>query len=228
MPLLKDRVRTLFRRRKPIEIDISDTQAGGLNGGEIGLIETKPMRPRSAAERAQDEVLALVRRIGDHLDGQTSRTERLLEVMDRLPHALDAVPEINRQNARLLEVLHEHFAQSKRREETMNAALGSLTETSMRQTDVLGLVQRHLDANGRTAATLSASLETLHRGLSDLAESNSHSALVLERISDAAAERENGLQRTLARTQRWMIVAVAFCGAASAMAIVVAVLALVQ
>lgn len=229
MPLLKERVRTLFRRRKPVEIDISETGAGASGSDRAtGLIESKPSRTRSATERAQEEVLALVRRIGDHLDGQTTRTERLLEVMDRLPQALDALPEINRQNARLLESLHEHFGQAKRREEAMNSVLGSLTETSVRQTDVLGLVQQHLDANSQSAATLSASLDTLHRGLSDLAESNSRSTLVLERISNAAAEREMDLSRTLGRTQRWMIVAVAFCGAASVMAIIVAVMALVK
>lgn len=239
MPLLED-VRSMFRRRRrSIAMDLTDTQAGGLAGANdqleptadgddaganIHLVEPKPVRARGG----QDEIMGLVRRIGEHLDSQSERTERLLNVVDRLPQALDALPEINRQNARLLESLHDHFAQTQRREEMLGSAMSTISETSGRQTEVLGLVQQQLDSNRETASTLGTTLETLQHAIGNLAESNGRSAQVLARMSETAAERENELSTTIARTQRWMICAVFVCGAASVIAVAVAVFSLLR
>jgi ABC-type transporter Mla subunit MlaD len=167
----------------------------------------------------------MVRRIGDHLEGQTQRTERLLELMDRLPPAIDALPEINRQNARFVETLHEHFGQAKRREEALNETLSTLTEASGRQTDVLGLVQQHLDTSGQMAAQLGGTLDTLRETLGDMADANARTVDVLSSFTEKAAMRETELITTITRTQRWMIGASVFCGMASVTAIVVALLA---
>ena len=180
MPLLAD-VRTMFRRRSRrnvVDIDSSETEAFGDDTGDrrgapsftASSPRTGPRGPHRCARPTR--VMLMVRRIGDHLEGQTQRTERLLELMDRLPPAIDALPEINRQNARFVETLHEHFGQAKRREEALNETLSTLTEASGRQTDVLGLVQQHLDTSGQMAAQLSGTLDTLRETLGDMADAN--------------------------------------------------------
>ena len=170
--------------------------------------------------------MSLVERIGGHLDGQTERTTRLLTLMERLPQALDALPEINRQNARLVESLHEHLVQSKRREETLNTLLDTITGTSSRQTDVLGLVQHHLDANSQATESLSGTLDSLGTALGEISESSAGSARILKAMTETADRRESQLFTTINRTQLWMIGAVCFCAAISIVAVVVAVLAL--
>ncbi len=230
MPLLHD-LRSMFGRRKGPARDLPRpgfgvTRAGDGPEGKSGdrtdldLVEPKP------AGRGQDDVMSLVERIGGHLDGQTERTTRLLTLMERLPQALDALPEINRQNARLVESLHEHLVQSKRREETLNTLLDTITGTSSRQTDVLGLVQHHLDTSSQATENLSGTLEALNTALGEISESSAGSARILKTVTETAERRESELFTTINRTQLWMIGAVCFCGAISIVAVVVAVLAL--
>jgi hypothetical protein len=242
MPLLRD-VRNIFRRRRrPVVIDLADAPdhadplepADGAGaapdpGPDLGpldrAVEPKPMRGRVISEsaRSYDEVMGTVRKIGSHLDSQSERTERLLGLMDRLPPALASLPELNRQNARLLDALHDHFVQARGREDTLNETLSTMNQTSGRQTEVLGLLQQQVEAGSRTTARLTETLDTLRGALSDLAESNTRSAEVLGAVSDAAAERETALVASLGRMQRWMIAAVIICGAAAVTAVVTAV-----
>jgi hypothetical protein len=227
MPLLAD-VRTLFRRRSRRDgVDRNGAGTERLDGaaGDRRSTELHRIEPKAAAARTPEEIVLMVRRIGDHLEGQTQRTERLLELMDRLPPAIDALPEINRQNARFVETLHEHFGQAKRREEALNATLSTITEASGRQTEVLGLVQQHLDTSSQTSAQLSGTLETLRETLGDFADANGRTVSVLSSFMENAAKRETELIGTITGTQRWMIGAAVFCGLASVTAIVVALVA---
>ena len=230
MPLLHD-LRSMFGRHKRPALDLPPPGSGAARAGDgpdgksgegtdLDLVEPKP------AGRGQEDIMSLVERIGGHLDGQTERTTRLLTLMERLPQALDALPEINRQNARLVESLHEHLVQSKRREETLNTLLDTITGTSSRQTDVLGLVQHHLDASSQATESLSGTLESLNTALAQISESSADSARILKTVTQTAERRESELFTTINRTQLWMIGAVCFCGAISIVAVVVAVLAL--
>jgi len=237
MTLLSD-VRRIFGRKRPVAIDLTGTQAeplskqlgANMGGGAPGsTIEPKPTRLRFTPDgRSNEEVLGLVRKIGDHLDAQTRRTEQVLRLMDRVPQALDALPEINRQNTRLMEALHEHFSQAKRREHALNDTLSMITETSGRQTDVLGLIQQQLDTSSRTTAQFGETLDELRHALGGLAESNNRSAEILANLADERTEREMVLATALARTQRWMIMAVCCCGITSLAAIAVAAVALLR
>ncbi len=240
MPLLPD-VRSLFRKRqKPVEIDLTGTQAErlaaalGACGAEedegFGPIETPVAEPRAAskAERGQDEIMGLVHKIGNHLDGQSDNAKRMLGLLDRLPHALDSLPELNRQNAHMLEAMHDHFSQAKVREEALNDTLGAITKASDRQAEVLGLVQQQLDTTSQTAAQLNDTLGSLHQALGDLAESNAHSTTVLSEMASASREQESELSASLGRSQRWMVAAVFLCGFASLIAVLVAAAAMLR
>jgi ABC-type transporter Mla subunit MlaD len=241
MHLLRD-VRSLIRRRfRPVRIDLTGTQAESLADAapdddepadlrSDSAIEPKPARARSSVAevaRNQEEVMSLVRKIGDHLDAQTGRTQRLLHLMERMPQALDALPEINRQNSRLLDSLHDHFEQSRRREEMLNSTLTTIGEASGRQTEVLSLVQQQLDTNSQASLTMTETLGDLRRSLSELAQSNTQTSDVLAKIAEDTDRRETTLSEALGRTQQWMIIAVACCAVASLAAIVAAIVAAV-
>jgi chromosome segregation ATPase len=237
MPLIKDVGRLFRRRRRPVEIDLTSTQAGGLattadepgNGnasGELAMIEPKPVRERRGESRTHQEVLGLVQRIGEHLDQQSQRAERMVELMDRIPAMLDALPEISRQNATLVEALHDHFAQAKRREEALGATLSTITDTSERQTDVLGLIQQQLDSNSHTAQQFQGTLDNLRCALSDLADSNTRSSDVLLQMSEQRDAREAEFRETLSRTQAWTVAAMIACSMVSVAAVIVAAIAL--
>jgi len=251
MPLLQD-IRRFFtgKRRKPVEIDLTGTQAEGLsqsanaspNGredepdrdssaeGHLARLAPRTSRAKTMNElqRGYDEVIGLVRKIGDHLDSQTERTERMMSMMERLPQAIDALPEINRQNARLLDILSDHLTQSKDREQALNDTLRRLGDSSDHHTEVLSVLQQQLDTNHRASEQMTETLGSFREALTNLAETNNRSTELLSRITEASDERESKLTMMFQQTQRWMIAVGGTVGALALIAIILAILAIMQ
>jgi chromosome segregation ATPase len=252
MPLLQD-IRRFFsgRKKEPIDIDLTGTQAEGLaeaagtsdrdseaervepeSGGDgpLARLSHRSNRAKTVSElqRGYDEVLGLVRKIGDHLDAQSDRTERMMNVMDRLPQAIDALPEINRQNARLLDILSDHLSQGKDREQALNNTLRRLGDSADHHTEVLSVLQQQLDANHRASEQMTETLGSFREALSSLAQTNNRSTDLLSRISAAGEERESKLTAMFQQTQRWMIAVGGTVGALALVAITLAILAMRQ
>ena len=212
---------TSFFRRRDADVEPTHEDAATVT------VEVKPdaalaMRPPRTNQT--EEVMGLVRKIGDHLDHQTTRTERLLGLMDRMPQALDALPEINRQNARLLDALHDHFQQASGRETSLNTTLSQITKASGHQTEVLGLVQQQLDANDRHTQQLTDTLGAMNKALTNLADSNTNTVDVVARLTESSTRRETDLAAMLGRSQRWMLAAVLLCSVGAIAAVAAAVL----
>lgn len=247
MTLLKD-LRGIFNRRRPMVIDLTSTDDSvGDRSADINVEpklrsrhngaahdsagdRAEPGRFRALAPSAQnlDEVMSLVRNISTHLEGQTERTDRLIECMARLPAALEALPEINRQNTRLLEIVGDYLGHARRRDDALNGTLDGINESSKRHTEVLGLLQQQLDAGSRSTDLLTDQLGDFHEALASLAGSNARTTTVLSDLAQSNEDREMELTRMLARTQRWLLGAMVCCAAMSAAAIAVAAFAMLM
>jgi hypothetical protein len=239
MTLLQD-LKGLLNRRKPVAVDLTASQASNLTRHDTA-IEAKPLgassrngeddrrnqtiRPRAETPNLE-EVMSMVRKISTHLETQTRRTDTLIECLEHLPGALDALPEINRQNSRLLEVISEYLDHAKRRDLALNDTLNGITSASSRQTEVLGLLQQQMDATNRSAEDLKTNLGGFKDAIRELAGSNRQTTTVLSEMNRTSAQRENELRDMLGRSQRWMIAAMICCAAASVTAVVVAGVAL--
>jgi len=67
-------------------------------------------RQAEAADHMRDaaeEILALVRKVDQHLDKQAARSLRLTEIAERVPLAADTLPELRDQQERMLESLED-------------------------------------------------------------------------------------------------------------------------
>lgn len=197
---------------------------------QMPIIETRPIKFGSINDptrsKEDEGVMTLLRGMGELVDRQNQRTERLLALLEQLPSTLQSVPDYTRQNARLLEVLSNHLDHADVREEALQGALDRLTQGTTQQVDVLGLLQQQLDHNGQAAAHILEALASMPSTLSGLAESSQRSCDLLSDISRSAEVRETQFIRSLTRIQFWMIAALIFCGGCAAAALVVAVLAL--
>ncbi|UCD75106.1 MAG: hypothetical protein JSV91_15140 [Phycisphaerales bacterium] len=243
MTLLRD-VRSLFRRKQqPVEIDLTGTRAEALadsvrgNGARNGTESPEPVengaiarRPGSGNSRNAntEELMSLVRKMDEHLDQQADRTDRLLDVMDRVPKSLEPLPEISRQNTCLVEALHDHLAQGRDRDSVLKDALANLTRSGGRQTEVLGLIQQQLEANHRAAKERAVALARLNDAMNVLASSNNRTGDLISELVRSDEKRQGELTAMLGRTQKWVIATLACCAAASVTALVVASLALLN
>lgn len=183
-------------------------------------------RSRSMAElqRSYDQVMQLVGRIGDHLDAQSERQERMDALMQRLPSLLESLPEMCRQNDQLVRLLDKHLEQTGRREQMVNESIDSLGDAAREQAETLGAVREQLAVNDRTAQTTAATLSDFRAALTDIGATNHRATDVLTGLAEAAERRESTLEASLARTQKWMIAAIACCGVAVIAALAIAIM----
>jgi chromosome segregation ATPase len=228
MPMLEGFRKLFGGRRKPVAIDL-DTEDGqlrstsdqtgtgtgagpGTGAGANELSPMRPERPKQDLQRGMDEIMSLVRRVGDHLDSQSQRTEKLLTLAEDLPQALQALPEINRQNGQLLETLSEHLRHGSKREQALNETLRSLSESSSQHTHVLGLLQQQFDASTQAAQQMTETLGSFSKALTDLAATNSRSTDILARIVDDTEQRESRMAAMVQRSERWNWIIVSLLG----------------
>ena len=242
MPRLLD-VRQLFRRKpKPVAIDLSGTQAESLsqsmdlehestngNGDRPAIVEsTRKTSFPTPTVSSMEEVSALVRKVGEHLDSHADQTERLLVMLEQIPSAFDTLPEIHRQNTCLLEELTAHFSKARAREAALNDSLHNLSKASDRQIQVMGLIQQQLDANHKAAEHRTDALNRLEATLSTLAESHTRTGVALSTMIDSGTRQQSELCRQLGRTHKWIIATFLCCAAASVTALTIALIALMQ
>lgn len=245
MPMLQ-RLRRMFSpgSKDPVTIDLVEhagasqdspsptppTDRDDQRDGEATALAPRSARPRSLGEiqRGYDEVMGLVRKISDHLDQQTERTEKVVDLLDRLPTAIDALPEINRQNSRLLDVLSDHLEQTRNRESALNTTLNRLTENSTHQTEVLGLLQQQLDASSRTAEQMSETMDRFRDALANLAATSNRSTELLSRMMESTNQRESRLEAMFEHAQRWIIGSAIFLSVLAMVGLVIAVIALLR
>ncbi|MHC4990831.1 MAG: hypothetical protein ACYTGC_07600 [Planctomycetota bacterium] len=231
MAVLMD-IRNLLRRKKDHaslngEVTRSESDRSSLATVEPKVnVSTPAPKGRSLSElqRGHEEVMGLVRKIGDHLDDQSQRHRTLDEVMGQVPAALEVLPDINRQNARLLELLVDYLDQGKQRDRSLSDTLERVSDSSRQQSEVMGLVQQHLDAHNHSTRQVAETLGEFRQTMTDLGESNSRAVEVLDRMGRSAEARDARMEMVLRRTQTWMIVVAACCGLAAITALVVGLL----
>lgn len=231
-------IRSLFKRNEPVVVDLAgprpqprespmlhlrtDAESGD---GRSAMLEIKSTGgPRSLADlqRGYGEVMDLVRKISDHLDAQSTRTAQVSAVIERLPQVIEQLPELNRHNARLLDVLGDHLERAKSRDSSISAALTHLNETSSHQSEVLGLIQRQLDTTQQSNSRIADALTDLRQSLNDMTANSNRSMATMASLADAGAARDTRLASLLGRMQRWVIAAVVCLILALAAAIVAA------
>ena len=174
------------------------------------------------------DVITLVRRIGEHLDDSAQHGRQVVALLDRLPPALQALPEMNRHCTRLLEIITEAHQHSRRREEALNDNLQRIGAATERHTEVLGLLQQQLDNNDHATTRVSETLDSFREVLSNMSDATVQSVDVLSRMAKASEKREFRITTALAQSQKWMIATMIFCGVVSATALGIALMTLLR
>lgn len=239
MPLLNDIRRFFSRSGKhtgPVNYDLTGMHTPNASDDASGPatveIETRPSanamtssRSSSGGGSAQKEVLQLVRKVSEHLDDQSTRTERLMGMLDKLPEALDAIPQLNQQNQRLLTLIGEQFDHARERDQALNAALSRLGDGTASQREVLDLLQQQIEAGNQTAAHVAEHLGSLQSALDRLADSNTRSAQMVTDMAQATRRQESALLEQLQKSQRWLFIVLGAIGAVTITALVIALVA---
>ncbi|TVQ31860.1 MAG: hypothetical protein EA376_07685 [Phycisphaeraceae bacterium] len=205
---------------KPLEIEIDRDDEGALDR-EIGqLAERRPGAPAprnknemiAELQKNYEEVLELVRKLDGHLDLQERRAERLMEIAERIPAAMDAIPEIRDQGARMVEAV-DRLAEATR-------------EGDERVAEAVAGVGEHVQRTGQVEEELRDSVTDFRSALGEMTGANARVGDTLDGMRRSSETREQRLVELIATTRRTMVTIGVICGAVAVVAILIAVIAI--
>ncbi|MEE8153456.1 MAG: hypothetical protein V3T53_00685 [Phycisphaerales bacterium] len=244
MSLLTDLKNLLLRRKQPVVVDLTQTQAGALASSaeaaeapdaaqsarvaQTAEPKSPKAKPSPAPRRSSDDVASQLREITERVETQTEQMRQLVQLQDQVPRGLDTLGNLNRHSAQLVELATDHSESAKSQYSSLNTALGQIRVASEHQIEVLGLIQQQTDATTRSVREIAEAMENINRGLVEIAD-NVRGAIDMLSVLDRSGEDvQTRLGDFVARTQRWTVLAMAGCAAASILAVIVAAIALIQ
>ena len=165
------------------------------------------------------EVVGLVRKVDDHLDTQTHRSERLLELAERSARNMDALPELVEQNKRvadalndLIELTRDSRTRSDAATERLNKTAIQQLETGHRQTSALQSMRSAIARSGEAEKEMARSIGGFNETLSEMSTSTRDLGDTIGQLRETDAEREAELSKLVSSSQKWLVAAVVICG----------------
>ena len=147
----------------------------------------------------------------DQLSTQAESQRQLTTLLTSLSTTLDALPQLARQQAQVLETLLEHSARSRHRDQTFERGLTQLTEGSHQTTQVLGLVQQQLDLNHEVSLRVADSLRETAGALSTFAATSDRQSRAIENLALSTQRRVAQSDRLEKAMQFWLVVVAVIC-----------------
>ncbi len=244
MSLLTDLKNLFLRRKQPVVVDITQTQAGAFassaeaveapDGAQSAKAAqtTEPKSPKAkptpAPRRSNDAVASQLREITERVETQSDQVRQLVQLQEQVPRALETLGNLNRHSAQLVELATDQSESAKSQYASFNAALGQIRGSSEHQIEVLGLIQQQTDATTRSVREIAEAMENINRGLVEIADNVRGAIDMLSVLDRSGEDAQTRLGDFVARSQRWTVLAMAGCAAASVLAVIVAAIALIQ
>jgi hypothetical protein len=219
--------------------NISATPEAEPQAPEAAPSAQEPAQPKAAAEpvkaateeatakpakrdRGYNEMMTLLDDVREHMQHQANRSERLLQVMEGLPEALQNLPETNRNQVRILEAIEGHLDQQTQNQSHLTNAINGLSRTTETQEQNIGIIKEHLGRQEQTDQQMLTSFSSLTNTLGKLNESSQASAKSLQQLTDRGEEREHEMRDLFKRNQKQMAAMSAVSWALALVALAVA------
>lgn len=209
------------RPAEPVDIDISDSGPGSRRDDDDLLRldddEPTPSRdqdgrrslaplaaPAIAVPKSKNEIIAdlqknyaevmeLIRKVSNHLDRESERSERLMEIAEKIPAALETLPELRAQNEEVIIALRQAAAETAKRDEAA--------------AQTLELLGDRMDEARESDRQLVGTMAEFRGTLREMADSSEKTGETLAVMNERNVAREQELQNILLLTKRWITIA---------------------
>lgn len=173
-----------------------------------GLLSLLPGAKRDAAiaelRRGYDEVILLTRSMRTHMERQGERGDRLLDIMERLPAALQALPETNRNQVRMLEAIQVHLEQYGKQSGKLNEAIITMANATRHQSQVLDAMHQQFEATRDNEQQHFESMNVMNSTLQRMSVSSDASVDTLRHISESGQRSEHRMADLIERNTQHM------------------------
>jgi len=228
--IASDRQRAVHPR-EPVAIDLTDESGdestdsadSPVSSEQVGLEDRRGVivAPRNRQELLAElqknyaEVLELVRKVSSHLDDQESRANRLMEIAERLPQAMETLPHLQQQNAEMLSAVHRLVE--------LNVSQDERSQDSIEQ---LATIRDRLEDSQQSQQQLVATMAEFRGSIGDVSRASDRVGQALEGINEQGAQRDREFARLIESNRKWttaLLVASGVVAAAAAASIIVAI-----
>ena len=169
---LREKLGRMFRRQSSVEVDAKR---------EATLLQMK---------KGYNEVVETMQAVRLHMDHQTQRADRLVQIMETMPQLLESMPAAAASQIRILEGLQTHLVSQQATADHLSSALTTATES---QKQVSTHLKQQLGAQAESSREMSSTLGGLNATLNQVGRANesTHQAYL-----DQAQQTRDLFQRT--------------------------------
>ncbi len=173
-----------------------------------------------------EKLTRLLGEIDDRLGAQTAQTQRLLEPMEGLSHATETLTEINASCTQVIELHNELVEQAKGRQQTLDMAVGRLSDATGRHGDELQEVRRLIEDNSQAIRQTAETYNSVTQDLREVLKSCCRSVELISDLEAANETRQRTLATKLAQLDRRMVLVAIGSTAAAVVALALALIAI--
>ena len=211
-------------RTNQLAINLSDEETVDLDPAELQVaIEKHPgmMKRLKIARgggretamqelrRGYNEVVDLARSVRVALDQQSTQTAKMAEVLDKLPRALESLPETNRNQGRMVEAMHSFLQQQELRDGQMQVAIGEMAARNDQQTEILMVMQQQFDVSQANQQVMHQTMGKLCNTLFELSTSSSDMTTAMVEIATRMENRDEQVADLVKGQRRGLMMAAA-------------------
>ncbi len=170
-------------------------------------------------QRNYTEMVSLIRKVDQHLDAQDSRSKRMLEIAERMPEALDALPALREQTGELTAAVN-------RLTDVTASGHARADEHLERQTQTLSEVRDLAARSGEIEQQVSEMLSSFDDTLENVSGSTDRLGVVLQKMQERDEHRDTQLAQAISQNQKWMTTVLVLCLTSVGTAVVLALVVL--
>lgn len=148
------------------------------------------------------EVIETMQSVRRHLDEQAKRSDRLFELLEGLPQALQSLPEQNRTQTEMLQTIASSMERQTQTTGELSTAISGLTTIGENQQKTMTNLQEHLRAEDVARRELRDGIGALDTTLGEVRQSSDASRATLESISSQARDRDAAIAEMFRRSQK--------------------------
>lgn len=185
------------------------TSGGGASGGgkEATLQQLK---------QGYGEVVETMQSLRTHLQQQSDRSEKMLELMRDLPAAIRSIPESNRTQTSMLEAIHANLDRQNQTTDQLAEAIASLATASSHQQRSLSSIDTHLVEEHESRGRLGEGVEALNDTLGQVTASNTATRESMGAVVEQTRVNDERMRTMVQRSQKMNTAMLLLCLALAA------------
>ncbi|MEM0983292.1 MAG: hypothetical protein AAGI17_05015 [Planctomycetota bacterium] len=205
---------------------LDDAPARGTsNGSGNGHRSIVPSPIRSKQELLNElrsnyqEVVDLVRKVDGHLDQQSRRSERMLEVAEEASQKMDVLPRLADSSDRIAGAIEQLADAVRSNSENADAIAERISKTAtsqleslQQQTSALQKMQTAIHRSGEAEEKMAESIDGFRTTMDTMSRSTDDLGSAIKTMRETDVERERELAELIGRSQKWLMIAVGVFG----------------